>query len=83
MSLKINLNDTDLSRRRLAEFEPSKFAKKSCRNCGGTGWLRVHTKIDGKVTPKDNNLEHRPCGCALQRYKKHLARQPLRLFRQG
>jgi hypothetical protein len=53
-------------------FEPAKFAKKNCRNCGGTGVIRVHMKnpATGKVNPKDRNLETRPCGCALRKYQK-------------
>ena len=53
-------------------FDPARFAKKNCRNCNGTGVIRVHMKnpATGKVNPKDNNLEQRACGCAIRKYQK-------------
>lgn len=71
--MKINMSGIGLPQKAQEEFEPSKFAKKNCRlGCGGRGWLRVHMAINRKVVPKDNNIEHKPCGCAIRRYKKKL-----------
>lgn len=55
-----------------APFKPAEWAKKNCKTCGGTGFIRVHMKNPAthQVRPKDNNIETRPCGCAIRRYQK-------------
>lgn len=75
--LKISMKGTDLPKKAQEEFEPSKYAKKKCRNCNGKGWIRVHVNVKGKVVPKDNNIEHKPCDCAISRYKKKLLNDKL------
>jgi hypothetical protein len=60
------------------EFVPSKYARRTCRDCGGSGVVRVHLPrppdARGRriVVPSDNNTAISPCGCASKRYLKEV-----------
>jgi hypothetical protein len=60
--------------KQIEKFDPKKWAKRNCRTCSGDGELRVHVKnpVTGRVEPKSNNIEIRPCGCAIKRYQRSL-----------
>jgi hypothetical protein len=51
-------------------FDPPKYARKTCKTCGGSGTFRVHVAVsaDKKVVPKNNNTMIKACGCATKRY---------------
>jgi hypothetical protein len=51
-------------------FNPAGFARKSCKTCGGSGILRLHAKTNGVVIPKNNQIDYKPCGCAVKKYLK-------------
>jgi len=55
------------------EFIPSKYARRTCGSCRGSGELRIHQPFEKgskKVVPTANKIAVIPCGCAIKRYTK-------------